>query len=391
MMTKTLLGIAFSIGAIAGFNVTLGAPAPQTAPPATRPARGAPRPQYPTRDPHTPGYVEAKELQDGTLPPPTADGNFIIGPTHPRAPETIAKDDVPHGEVITFTMNSEDSNIYPGIARDNGTFGTPDPNNPAKLDVTTSHPQPYKRPVAVYVPKQYVPGTEAPFLVGADGPDRGMPAVLDNLIAEHKVPAMVFISIGSGGGDAQGSQRGLQYDTMSGVYAEYVEKEVLPLVESKAKVKLTHNPDGRATMGGSSGGSCALIMAWYHPEWYHRVLTYSCTAVNQQWPYNPETPHGAWELHEHQIPNSPVKPIRIWMEVGDRDLLNPNIMRDNMHDWVVANELLAKALAAKGYHYQFLFAKNAGHTDGAVKQQTLPEALEYLWQGYPIENKGATK
>jgi hypothetical protein len=39
-------------------------------------------------------------------------------------------------------------------------------------------------------------------------------------------------------------------------------------------------------------------------------------------------------------------------------------------------------------HYQFVFARNAGHCDGAVKQQTLPEALEYVWQGYPIA--GAT-
>ncbi len=59
-------------------------------------------------------------------------------------------------------------------------------------------------------------------------------------------------------------------------------------------------------------------------------------------------------------------------------------MRDQMHDWVVANEEMAKVLAAKGYHYQFVFARNAGHTDRTVKQQTLPEALEYLWQGYPI-------
>ena len=35
---------------------------------------------------------------------------------------------------------------------------------------------------------------------------------------------------------------------MSGVYAEFVEKEVLPLVESQAHVKLTKDPDGRATM-----------------------------------------------------------------------------------------------------------------------------------------------
>jgi len=198
------------------------------------------------------------------------------------------------------------------------------------------------------------------------------------------VPAMVAISIGNGSGDAQGSERGLEYDTMSGRYAEFVETEVLPLVEAQARVKLTHDPEGRATTGGSSGGSCALIMAWYHPEWYHRVLTYSGTYVNQQWPSNPESPHGAWEFHEHLIPNSPAKPIRLWMEVGDRDLFNPNSMRDNMHDWVLANELMAKTLTAKGYHYQYVFARNAGHVDRAVRQQTLPEALEYLWQGYPI-------
>ena len=179
-----------------------------------------------------------------------------------------------------------------------------------------------------------------------------------------------------------GGSRSFEYDTVSGKYAEFIETDVLPRVEKECNVTLTKDPDGRATMGGSSGGSCALIMAWYHPELYHRVLTYSGTFVNQQWPSNPQTPHGAWEFHEHLIPGSPVKPIRIWMEVGDRDLFNPNVMRDNMHDWVLANELMAKVLAAKGYHYQFAFARNAGHVDRAVKQQTLPEALEYVWQGY---------
>ncbi len=340
------------------------------------------RPAPPTRDPHTAGYVTAKELPDGVNPPATADGNFILGPTHAVPGEMPAQAGIPKGAVVEFTMSSSDSKIYPGIARDAGTFGTPDPANPAKLVVTTSHPAPYTRKVAVYVPRQYVAGSVAPFIVGADGPDLLLFATLDTLIAHHKVPAMIAISIGNGSGDAQGSERGLEYDTMSGVYAEFVEKEVLPLVEAQAHVKLTKDPEGRATMGGSSGGSCALIMAWYHPEWYHRVLTYSGTFINQQWPWNPQTPHGAWGFHEHLIPQSAVKPIRMWMEVGDRDLFNPNVMRDNMHDWVLANELMAKALAAKGYHYQFVFARNAGHVDGAVRRQTLGEALEYLWQGY---------
>ena len=361
-------------------------PAPPATPVPVAPPR-PPRPAPPTRDPHTPGYVEARELPDGVNAPADKDGNFILGPTHAPAPEAIALPGVPQGTVIEFTMNSADSKIYPGIARDPGTFGTPDPTDPAKLIVTTSHPAPYTRHVAVYVPKQYVPGTAAPFIVGADGPDRLLFTVLDNLIDEHKVPAMIAISIGNGSGDAQGSERGLEYDTMSGRYAEFVETEVLPRVEAEAHVKLTHDPDGRATMGGSSGGSCALIMAWYHPELYHRVLTYSGTYVNQQWPSNPQTPHGAWEFHEHLIPSTPRKPLRIWMEVGDRDLFNPNVMNDQMHDWVLANERMARVLAEKHYHYQFVFARNAGHVDRAVRQQTLPEALEYVWRGYRAEEE----
>jgi iron(III)-enterobactin esterase len=352
--------------------------------PAFAQAPSAKRPTPPTRDPHTRGYVAAKELPDGSNPPANADGNFIIGPRHNPAPEMSQRDGVLHGTVYEFTMHSADSKIYPGIARDAHTFGAPDPADLAKLVVTTSHPAPYTRRVAVYVPEQYVAGTVAPFIVGADGPDPGLFTALDNLIAERRVPVVVAISIGNGGGDAQGSERGLEYDTMSGRYAEFVEREVLPVVEAKYHVRLTRDPDGRATMGGSSGGACAFIMAWYHPELYHRVLSYSGTFVNQQWPSSPQTPHGAWEFQERLIPASPRKPLRIWMEVGDRDLFNPNVMRDDMHDWVVANEDMAKALADRGYHYQFVFARNAGHVDRAVKRETLPEALEYVWQGYPV-------
>ena len=378
-------------GVVAIGLLTTGAPAiaqnAATPTPATPPAQATPpRPTPPTRDPSTPGYVTAKELPDGEVPAADAVGNFIIGPTHNPAPEMAVQEGVPQGTIYNFTMSSADSKIYPGVARDAGTFGTADPNDPARLIVTTSHPAPYTRRVAVYVPKQYVPGTTAPFIVGADGPDTLLFTALDNLIAQKRVPVMIAISIGNGSGDAQGSQRGLEYDTMSGRYAEFVETEVLPLVEKQYNVKLTKDPEGRATMGCSSGGSAALSMAWYRNDLYHRVLTYSGTYVNQQWPPNPETPGGAWEFHRRLIAESPAKPIRIWMQVGDRDLYNPNVMRDDMHDWVVANENLAKALAAKNYTYQFVFSKNAGHCDRGVKQQTLPLALEWVWKGYPIES-----
>jgi len=371
-MPRLLLALGFLTGLTA-------ASAPAMA--QTQPAPAA-RPAPPTRDPNTPGYVTAKELLDGTIPSPYQNGNFIIGPTHNPAPEMTPNAAVPKGDVFEFTMESKDSKIYPGIAREPNTFPAPDPADPNKL-IVNSHPAPYTRKVAVYVPKQYVPGTEAPFIVGADGPDPSLFTALDNLIAARRVPVIIAISIGNGSGDAQGSERGLEYDTMSGVYAEFVEKEVLPLVEKKYNVTLTKNPDGRATMGCSSGGAAAMEMAWYRTDLYHRVLSYSGTFVYQQWPYNPETPRGAWEFHEALIPDSPKKPLRIWMDVGDQDLL---ITRDNFHDWVIANERMAKALAAKGYSYQFVFAKNASHCDRAVKAQTLPLALEYIWQGFTPEH-----
>jgi hypothetical protein len=186
----------------------------------------------------------AKELPDGENAPPTVDGNFILGPTHKPAPESTVHEGVPQGTVYNFTMESADSKFYPGIAREPRTPGAPDTLDPAKR-IVISHPAPYTRRVAVYVPKQYVPGTDAPFIVGADGPDRLLFTVLDNLIAEKKVPVMIAVSIGNGGGDAAGSERGLEYDNMTGRYAEFVEKEVLPLVEKQYNVKLTKDPEGR--------------------------------------------------------------------------------------------------------------------------------------------------
>jgi len=338
----------------------------------------------PTRKFDAPGSPAFQQLSPGENPPVDVDGNFVIGPTYTPASERKAVEGVPQGKVQQFTMNSKDGKLLnPGIARK--VFGKVDPKNPKTLIVET-HEIDYKRQITVYIPAQYEPGTAAPFMVSHDGPkgkpNMTLPHILDNLIAQKRVPAMILIMIANGGGDAQGHQRGKEYDTMSGLFAQYIETEVLPLVEKNCKVKLTDDPDGRAVMGSSSGGSAALIMAWYRPDLYHRVLTTSGTFVNQQWPFDPKTPDGAWGFHNKLIAESPKKPIRIFISVGDRDLLNPNVMRDGMHDWVEANHRMAKVLKAKGYHYQYLFCLDARHGIGNAKAQFLPHAIEWVWKGY---------
>jgi enterochelin esterase-like enzyme len=247
-----------------------------------------------------------------------------------------------------------------------------------------SGPGRYERHVWVYIPKQYVPGTAAPFMVVQDGHsyiNRLVP-VLDNMIAQHRVPAMIIIAPDSGGSDAQGSERGLEYDELSDRYSNWVEQELLSAVLQRYGVTLTADPEGRATMGGSSGAVCAWTMAWFHPERYHKVLSYSGTFVNQAWPPDPKTPRGGWEYHATLIPKAAKKPVRIWMEVGGKDNLYDS-PENTWHNWPLANNRMAEVLKKKGYDYRYVWAVDGGHTDGKVIRQTLPAALEWLWRDYP--------
>jgi enterochelin esterase-like enzyme len=300
-----------------------------------------------------------------------ADGDFTIRPPWSNAPELIFDNAIPHGTIHRFTMKSEDSKIYKGISRD----------QPGAV-------VPYSRPVAVYVPAQYVPGTPAPFIVVQDGYNPKyhltVPTVLDKLIAEKKLPVMVAVLVQHGGGDGPGSQRGLEYDTVSDVYTQFIETEVLPKITRDYKVTFTKDPEGRATMGGSSGAACAFTMAWFHPELYRRVLSYSGTFVNQARPSTELAPRGAWEYHATLIPNAEKKPIRVWMEVGEFDN-GANREESTFGNWIIANQHMAAVLKAKGYPYRYVYAEGARHTDAGVILQTLPQALQWLWQGYPVK------
>jgi enterochelin esterase-like enzyme len=137
------------------------------------------------------------------------------------------------------------------------------------------------------------------------------------------------------------------------------------------------------TLGGSSGGAAALTMAWFRPDLYRRVVSYSGTFVNLR--NGPEAPLGAYEYIEHLFPNSEKKPLRLWIQVSENDngATTPSANRRN---WVIANWRLARILRDKGYHYQFVYTKGAGHTQRKVINDTLPQALEYAWQGYSGRN-----
>ena len=168
--------------------------------------------QPPARKPDDPGAPPFQVLKDGENPPLDASDNFVIGPNYVAAPERKKVGGVPEGKVEQFDFDSKETKLFnPGIART--ASGKVDPTNPKTLIVET-HPIDYKRRVGVYIPAQYQAGAEAPFMVVHDGPGQanGYKTILDNLIHQGRIPPIVLIALANGGGDAQGHERGKEYD-----------------------------------------------------------------------------------------------------------------------------------------------------------------------------------
>lgn len=330
----------------------------------------------------------------GPVDPGTeGDGDFTIGPTYTRQSDLTSKG-APAGRIFSFTMSSADSKIYTG------------------LDTTLNSPRAFTRAINVYVPAAYKDGTAAPFMVIHDGPTQMLSTpptsgalgnvrlALDNLTAStdpaRRLPAFIAIAVANGGGDSLGSERGLEYDTMSDRFARFIDGEVLPAVLANAQIKtaypnlgFTTDPEGRGSIGCSSGGAAALTMAWFRPDLFRKAITYSGTFVDQQDTDAPEErmyPFGAWEYHSSLalIAASDPKPLRLFINANDRDN-GYNAPESGHHNWVLANQRTAAALKAKGYHYRYVAGMNAGHCDGNVQNATLADALVWTWRGYPID------
>ena len=312
-------------------------------------------------------------------------GNHVVGPDYPIDPDLKDRGN-PQGKFFEFSLPLAESTIFPG---DDATL---DPKKPVRKE----------RKVFVYVPAAYQDGAKAPILVTLDGPSQMhlVRNALDNLTISQdprrKLPPFIVIAVENGGNDGKGSERGLEYDTMSDRFARFINDEVLPAVLSNQEIRaaypklaFTDDPWGKAVMGCSSGGAAALTMGWFRPDLFRRLITYSGTFVDQQDDDAPEEadyPLGAWEYHSSKklIEISEKKPLRIFTHVSENDLRAKDA-EETYHNWVMANERTAAALKAKGYDYRYVFSRGTGHCDRKVFEHTLADTLVWMWRGYEAE------
>src|SRR5208282_6005360 len=278
--------------------------------------------------------------------------------------------------------------------------GVPSGTLSPKLSHTSKIYDGMKSDYWIYVPSQYDPHIPAALMVFQDGEwyldrDGKNPAlnVLDNLIAQKKIPVMIAVFINPG--DIEGSpgtptynqvkkysdewQRTLKdsmrstlYDTVSDRYVRFLHSEVLAEVEAKYNIR--KDAYSRAITGLSSGGICSFNAAWQMPDQFSRVISWIGSFTSIQWKEDPAVPDGGQDYPE-KVLHEAHRNLRVWLQDGAEDL-----ELEHYGSWALANIRLANALKMKGYDFHFSFGKGT-HNSGQGAAE-FPEQMAWLWRDY---------
>lgn len=271
----------------------------------------------------------------------------------PYDPATVKVAEDQRGEVIKFVMN--ESLRYPGTERE----------------------------VLVYVPQQYRDTAPACLLVCMDGILYDATTVLDNLIASGEMPVTIGVFINPGvvydeDRNVVRYNRCKEFDSTDDNWAQFIEQEVLPQVRAlKTKdgqaINISSDPNDCAITGASSGGIAAFTAAWNRPDMFSRVYTTVGTFVAMR---------GGHEYPAIVRKTEP-KPLRIYMQDGWYDVWNPIF-----GEWFEYNLLMESAFNFAGYE-AFHVWNRGNHS---IKYGTLafPDAMRWLWKGYPARVKKGT-
>ncbi len=251
----------------------------------------------------------------------------------------------------------------------------------------------------IYVPAQYDPKTPAALLVVQDGEgyiDREGKNktlnVVDNLIAQKKIPVMIVVFINPG--DISGSpgtptyafveaygkkwnrtlkdsMRSTLYDTVSDRYPRFLRDEILADVGSKYNIR--KDAYSRSITGLSSGGICSFNAAWQQPDQFGRVISWIGSFSSIQWKEDPSNPDGGQDYPD-KILREPKRNIRVWLQDGSEDLDN------HYGNWPFANLRMANALKAAGYDFHLSFGR--GTHNSAHGAAEFPAEMTWLWRDY---------
>jgi enterochelin esterase family protein len=297
----------------------------------------------------TAGISVAQPNRSAAPQRPGPDEQYVLGPDSQPQPG------VPEGKVMEFML--DDSKTYPG----------------------------FKHAWWLYLPPGYDGKKALPVMVFQDGGGYvtrngawRVPVVLENLMAKKQLPMMAAIFVNPGdtpmkpgepprkradGRRAPARNRSVEYDTVSDTYARFLLEEILP--RARQHVVITDDPAGRGICGSSSGGICALSVAWHRPDQFRKVYSTVGSFTNIR----------GGNVFPDLVRKAETKPIRFFQQDGANDLTN------QFGSWPEANKALAAAMTDKGYDHQFVFGEGVHSPKHGAS--ILPYVLRWLWYDYP--------
>jgi enterochelin esterase family protein len=234
----------------------------------------------------------------------------------------------------------------------------------------------------IYVPAQYDTNVPAALmvwqdgqnLIQRDGPSRTL-TVVDNLIAQKKIPVMIQVFIEPGTIGEQ-KMRSIEYDTVSDRYARFLRDEILADVQAKYNVRKDAYSRG---IGGisSGGGICAFNAAWQQNDQFSRVLSHVGSFTSIQWHHDQPDPREnilGGNDYPFLVRKEPKRNIRAWLQDGSEDLENDH------GSWPLQNIQMVNSLKMR--EYDFHFSWGGGSHNAAHGNAELPEELTWLWRDY---------
>ncbi len=250
----------------------------------------------------------------------------------------------------------------------------------------------------LFVPAQYDAAQPASVLVFQDGQRATNPngpirahQVMENLIAKGEIPVSIGIFITPGNrsekypdnlGMKNPNNRAQEYDAMNDRYTRFIVEEMLP--EIGKTYKLTEDPQERAICGTSSGAIAAFSVAWYRPDMFRKVYSSIGSFVSIGFRPDESPIKLGGQDYPALIRRNPIRPMRIYIQDGNRDLSN------RWGDWFLANQQMVSAMkyandhADKNQQDGPRYEVKAVWTDGEHNDKhpgaLLPEALKWLWE-----------
>ncbi len=260
----------------------------------------------------------------------------------------------------------------------------------------------------IYVPAQYDPQTPAALMVFQDGQqyiDRNgrNPAlnVIDNLIAQKKIPVMIAVFISPGDisdspdtptynfvkaysdkwqRSLKDSMRSTQYDTVSDRYARFLRDELLADVQSKYNIR--KDAYSRAITGLSSGAICSFNAAWQMPDRFARVISWIGSYSSIQWREDPAISDGGQDFPD-KVLREEKRNLRVWLQDGSEDQEN-----NRWGSWPLNNLRMANALKLKDYDVHFSLGKGTHNTAHGAAE--FPAEMLWLWRDYDASKTSQT-